>query len=228
MSTRDQLLSKLRAARRPFDDAPPRPHNYLPVTLQDDTSSAALLERFTREVTSLQGAVHVTSGDDAARTAVIDLLAQHKATRVIAWDFEHIPVEGLASAISDANIEIIHPETRDDMRLERLTAAEGAQVSITGADAAAATTGTLIFTTAPGRGRIPTILAPVHIAVITLDQLVTRVEDWIKTLRADDLHTVRERANFCFVSGPSRTGDIEMELILGVHGPGVLHVIVKT
>lgn len=228
MSTRDDLLNKLRAARRPFENAPPRPKHYLPVTIQDDTTPDALLERFTREVTNLKGEVHTAEGDAAARECVLDLLRQYEATRIIAWDFLHIPVDGLEGAVRDAGIEVLHPETRDDLRTDMLVSAEAAQVGLTGADAAAAATGTLIFTTAPGRGRLPTILAPVHIAVITRDQLVTRVEDWVKTLRDGDMETIRHSANFCFVSGPSRTGDIEMELILGVHGPGAVHVIVKT
>jgi L-lactate dehydrogenase complex protein LldG len=110
--------------------------------------------------------------------------------------------------------------------VETLAAAAEAQVGLTGADAAAATTGTLVFTTAPGKGRIPTVLAPVHIAVITLNQIVPRLESWVAAQRASGL-PLTDSANFCFISGPSRTGDIEMQLILGVHGPGKVHVVVR-
>lgn len=228
MSTsRDQILTKLRSARqRPFDDAPPRPKSYLPVTILEDESPEALLERFTRELNGLSSDVFAVEGDDAARAKVLELLEQHEARSILAWDFAHIPVEGLEAAIRATGIEIIQPDTHDEMRMEMLTASAEAQVGLTGADAAAATTGTLIFTTAPGKGRIPTVFAPLHIAVITLDQLVPRIESWVAAQRAAGI-PLREHANFCFVTGPSRTGDIEMQLILGVHGPGRVQVIVK-
>ena len=226
MSSREQILNKLRAGRRPFDDAPPRPQEYLNVTLQDDESPDALLERFTSELAGLKGEVIAVKGDAAARKKVLELLAEHQAKCILAWDFANIPVKGLETAIRDAGIEIIQPEAHDEMRMELLSASAEAQVGLTGADAAAATTGTLIFTTAPGKGRIPTVLAPVHIAVIRLDQLVPRIESWIAAQREAGL-PLTSSANFCFISGPSRTGDIEMELILGVHGPGQVRVIVK-
>lgn len=225
-SSRETILNKLRSAHRPFDDAPPRPQTYLNVTVQDDESPDALLERFTRELTALKGDVFTVEGDDAARAKVLELLAQHETKSIIAWDFAYIPVEGLEVAIRAAGIDIVQPDTHDEMRMEILSASAEAQVGLTGADAAAATTGTLIFTTAPGKGRVPTVLAPVHIAVITLDQLLPRLESWIAVQRAQGL-PLTNSANFCFVSGPSRTGDIEMQLILGVHGPGKVQVIVK-
>jgi len=227
-SARDTILNKLRAsAQRPFPDAPPRPKHYHPVTIQEDESAEALLERFTTELKNLKAEPFVVDDDAAARVQVLALLEEHEARRIIAWDFAHIPVTGLEAAIRAAGIEILYPDAHDDYRAEMLAAAEGAQVGLTGADAAAATTGTLIFTTGAGKGRIPTVLAPVHIAIITQDQILTRIESWVARLRADALGEFRSHANFCFVSGPSRTGDIEMELILGVHGPGRVQVVVK-
>ena len=228
MSTsRDRILDKLRAARRPFDDAPPRPKIYLPVTVLEDSSPDALLTRFEQELTRLAGKLFTASGDDVARDLVLERLKAHGAEQIIAWDFAHIPVDGLEAAIRDAGIGIIEPRTHGDDRARVLARSAGAQVGLTGADAAAATTGTLIFSTAPGKGRIPTVLAPVHIAVITFDQIVPRIESWIAAQRQNGLQAFRAGANFCFITGPSRTGDIEMELILGVHGPGQVEVIVK-
>ena len=225
-SSRETILEKLRAARRPFADAPPRPQQYLDVTVQAEETPAALLERFSRELANLHGEVIPVTGDDEARAKVLELLATHGAESIIAWDFAFIPVEGLEAAIRDAGIAIVQPNVQDEFRMETLATSAEAQVGLTGADAAAATTGTLIFTSAPGKGRLPTVLAPVHIVVITLDQIMPRLENWVAAQRLQGL-PLQASANVCFVSGPSRTGDIEMELILGVHGPGKVQVIVK-
>ncbi|MFN8530372.1 MAG: LUD domain-containing protein, partial [Anaerolineae bacterium] len=156
MSSRDAILNKLRAARRPFEDAPPRPKSYLEVTVQDDLSTDALIERFSVELTRLMGTPVIVNGDAEARDKVIELLQKHNAARIIAWEFQHIPVEGLEAAVKAAGIEILHPDTHDEFRAETLSAAESAQVGLIGADAVAATTATLIVSTAPGKGRIPT------------------------------------------------------------------------
>ena len=189
---------------------------------------AGLLERIFPELIALKGDVFPVEGDSAACDQVMRLLQTHNTTRILAWDFAYIPVDGLESAIRESGIEIVQPNTHTHPERDALLVeSAGAQVGITGADAAAATTGTLIFTTAPGKGRIPTVLAPVHIAVINQSQLLPRIESWIALQRQNGLQAFTQSANFCFVTGPSRTGDIEMELILGVHGPGKVQVVVK-
>jgi L-lactate dehydrogenase complex protein LldG len=228
MTSRDQILNKLRAARPPFPDAPPRPQHYQPVTTVADTTPEGLLARFTAELERLAGQVWVVEGDAAARDKILDLLGhEHQASHILAWDFTHIPVTGLREAIEAAGVHVTIPLLHDDYRAETIAAIRDAEVGLTGAEAAIAATGTLVVRTAAGKGRIPTILPPVHIVVVTLDQLLPRLEDWAAHERASGLKSIHESANIAFISGPSRTGDIEMALILGVHGPKVLQVIIK-
>lgn len=227
-TSRDKILSKLRAARQPFPDAPPRPKAYLPVTALDDSSPGALLERFTAELVRLNGEVFVVDDDAAARDCLLHLIAGHDARALLAWDFRHIPVDGLEAAIREAGVEITFPDIRDEMRAETLAALEPVPLGLTGADAAAATTGTLIVSTGPGKGRIPSILPRAHIAVIRQSQIVPRIEDWIAGQRAAGLQTIRESASLNFITGPSRTADIEKNLVLGMHGPEQVQVVVIT
>lgn len=225
MTSRENILNKLRA-NRPFEDAPPRPRIYAPVTEIEDTTPEGLLARFSLEMERLKGEVFIADGDAAARETVLELLKSHSAARAIAWDFGCIPVDGLEAAMRGAGVEVLHPNTHVGDRAAILAASEQAQVSLTGVDAAVAATATLIVTTAPGKGRIPTVLAPVHIAIIRQEQIVPRLENWVAAQRAKGIDTLRQSANFCFITGPSRTGDIEMELILGVHGPGRVQAVV--
>lgn len=226
-TSRDKILNKLRAARQPFPDAPPRPKQYLPVTRLEDATPEALLERFTAELTRLNGQVFLVQDDAAACQQVLDLLKSHEAQAVLAWDFEHIPVAGLRDALEQASITIHHPDIHAEARTDILHELAAVPVGITGADAAAATTGTLIVSTTPGRGRIPSVLPPVHIAVITQDQILPRIEDWIAQQRAAGLAAVADSASLVFISGPSRTADIEKNLVLGMHGPEQVQVIIR-
>jgi L-lactate dehydrogenase complex protein LldG len=226
-SSREQILNKLRAARKPFPDAPPRPQQYQPVAPIDDISPDGLIKRMTFEMERLLGQVFPVDGDEGACNKVMELLKSHNATRILAWDFQYIPVKGLEKAIKDSSIEIIQPEMHDEFRAETIETIRDAQVGLTGVDAVAAATSTMIVSTGPGKGRLPTVLAPVHIAVVDIKQVVPRLEDWLAAERKNGLQKMWNSANICFISGPSRTADIEMEMILGVHGPGKVQIVVK-
>lgn len=226
-SSRDTILSRLRAARRPFPNAAPRPAAYLPVTEIDDTTTEGLLARFTEELERLTAHVYPVEGDDAAIAQVRALLGQFSVDHVLAWDFQYIPVAGLEEALRADGCRMTFPDLHADDRAQHAALIKTAGAGIIGADAAAATTGTLIVSTAPGKGRMPSVLPPVLIAIITIDQLVPRLESWLAAERASGMAHIRDSSNLCFITGPSRTGDIEMALVLGVHGPGEVHVIVK-
>ena len=227
ISSREQILNKLRAARQPFPDAPPRPKQYMPVAPLDDTTPDGLLKRFSFELDRVMGQVFPVDGDEGARACVLDLLKTNNTTHILAWDFKYIPVDGLEAAIRNAKIEITHPEMHDEFREETIESIRGAQVGLAGVDAAIAATGTMVFSTALGKGRLPTVIAPMFIAVITIDQILPRLEDWVAQQRSTNLDLMWKSANICFNTGPSRTADIEMQMILGVHGPGKVRVVVK-
>lgn len=226
-TSRDTILNKLRAARKGEIAAPPRPKDYLPVTVIDDTSTEGLINRFVEEITFLKGEAFVVEGDSAACAKILDLIGAQQTTHILAWDFTHIPVAGLASALKGVGIEVTHPELNDEFEFETKAHIGGAGVGIVGVDYAAASTGTLIMTSGKGRSRAATILPPALIAVVTVDQLIPRIEDFVAAQRANGLDSMWNKANIFFVTGPSKTGDIEMNLILGVHGPGIVKVIIK-
>ena len=226
-SSRDKILNKLRAAQQPFPDAPPRPKQYVPVTRLEDESLGALLARFREELERLDGEVFDVENDAAARACVVDLLQGHRAESVLAWGLEHIHVEGLATALGDANIQHRTLDIHQDQRQAILESGAQIPVGLTGAEAAFATTGTLLVQAAPGQDRIPTVLPRVHIVIISRDQILPRIESWVAQQRENDLSLITNSTNLCFITGPSRTADIEKKLVLGMHGPERLQVIIK-
>ena len=101
---------------------------------------------------------------------------------------------------------------------------EGAdRLAITGCFCAVAETGTLVFTTAPATPTASMLLPDTHVCVVRTDQVVSGMEEAFARVRAT--HGTMPRA-VNFVSGPSRTGDIEQTIVLGAHGPFRVHILV--
>lgn len=96
-------------------------------------------------------------------------------------------------------------------------------VGITGAFCAIAETGTLMLLSGPRTPASVSLLPETHIALVDAARIVPTMEDAFALLRAERGGLPR---SVNFVSGPSRTGDIEQTLVLGAHGPCRVHLIV--
>lgn len=96
-------------------------------------------------------------------------------------------------------------------------------VGITGCFAALAETGTLVLCSAADTPATTSLLPETHIAVLPASRIVADMETAWALLR-DELAELPRAVNF--VSGPSRTGDIEQTIVLGAHGPYRVHVVV--
>ncbi len=94
---------------------------------------------------------------------------------------------------------------------------------ITGVYCALAETGTLMMLSSPTTHAATSLLPETHIALVPASRIVRCIEDAWDLLRAERATLPRQVA---FVSGPSRTADIEMTLVLGIHGPYRVHIIV--
>ena len=207
MTSRDAILRRLRAVKPPYADEPP-PAEYLPVVPLDASDRAALIDRFVTKAEALSSVVHRCASEEQARATVLDIISPDD--RVLCWDFVHIPLPGLAEALDHAGIAIAPP---DDASV---------RVGITGADAALAATGSLVIASGAGKPRRTSLLPLVHVAVARAEQILPHMEAWIAEMRGENAFTDRAHV---IVSGPSRTADIAMELILGMHGPGALHIV---
>ena len=95
-------------------------------------------------------------------------------------------------------------------------------VGVTGVFAALAETGTLMVTSGPASPAAASLLPETHIAVVPVSRIVAHMEDGWELLRAE-LGEMPRAVNF--ISGPSRTGDIDQTIVLGAHGPYRVHMI---
>ena len=105
----------------------------------------------------------------------------------------------------------------------RKDALEACDAGITACEALVAQTGSILVSSATCGGRSLSVLPPVHVVVATPEQIVGTLADALELAR--DRHAGSPPSMLSFITGPSRTGDIERILVLGAHGPKELVVI---
>src|SRR5262249_50327629 len=99
-----------------------------------------------------------------------------------------------------------------------------ADMAISAAGYLIAETGSVVVMAAQAEPRSVSLLAPVHVVVAERAQLVPDLFDFFETILQPKSTSVPSSP--VFITGPSKTGDIELRLVTGVHGPGVLHVVI--
>ncbi len=100
---------------------------------------------------------------------------------------------------------------------------EKCPVGITECDALVAQTGSVLVTSRSAGGRALSVLPPHHIVLARREQLVPGLPDAIALLKAK--YGTNYPSMVSFITGPSRTGDIERILVLGAHGPKKLTIL---
>jgi L-lactate dehydrogenase complex protein LldG len=137
---------------------------------------------------------------------------------------ENLPAELVAAP--DPGLDAMGWDTRPLLRIRRGKAEAGDAVSLTPCLAAIAETGTLMLVSGPETPTTLNFLPDTHIVAVRADQVVAGYEDGWDLVRARagaDLAAWPRTVNF--ITGPSRTGDIEQRIQLGAHGPRRLHVV---
>ena len=210
-SSRTQILQRLRAAQRPFPDAPPPPTEYLPVVPRINSDQDSLTAQFIAAAEQLNCVVHKPATEREGMAVLLELLG--KDTAVSCWQPDLIPMPGLATALTDNGIKIAEPRDANT------------RVGITGSSAGLAATGSLILATGPGQIRSTSLLPPLHIAIIRCNQIISDLESWFARHKETSLDNLRQASNIVVISGPSRTADIALQMVMGMHGPRVLHII---
>ncbi len=200
---RAAILARVRVAQRtarlPAQDAErSAPRTRTPVET---------LARFREELTGLGVENFLEDAPEAVRSRVAGFT---EGKRVLAWNPELLPY-GVGSILASATLGA---GPRDEQAR--------AEVGVTGCDAAVAETGSLVLVSGQGRSRAISLLPSVHLAVVRREDIVFGMGDFFSAHAA----RIGAAASCTFVTGPSRTADIELTLTLGVHGPGKLVVVI--
>ena len=137
----------------------------------------------------------------------------------------HLTKEDAAEVFGvEPTVEAIQQEARKSLRKKFIEATVG----ISGANMAIAETGTIVLVTNEGNADLTTTLPPVHIALFGMDKLVATLDDAVAVLRmlprSGTGQIISSYVNW--ITGPSRSADIEQSLTIGVHGPRELHCVI--
>jgi L-lactate dehydrogenase complex protein LldG len=161
--------------------------------------------------------VQATVARVPSTTAIPEAVARYLAA-------ENLPAELVLAP--DPSLDEIPWEKRPLLHVRRGRAEAGDAVSLTPCVAAVAETGTLMLASGAHTPTTLNFLPDTHLVVVHADQVVASYEDGWDRLRAaaDSGSPLPRTVNF--VTGPSRTGDIEQRIVLGAHGPRRLHILV--
>ncbi len=221
---REHILAAARRAlgRGPLDAArraeldrrleAPTP-NLVPARAQIDR--AARLDLFCAMAEAAAATVQRVDGAGAVPGAVAEYLAH-----------ENLPPEAVMAP--DPGLDDIPWADRPLLTLRRGGTDGADRVSLTGAYAGVAETGTLVMTSGPESPNLLNLLPETQIVVLRAGQVMGADEEVIARLRAAG-GTAADPGflprTVCFIAGPSRSADIEQTLQLGAHGPRRLHII---
>jgi L-lactate dehydrogenase complex protein LldG len=219
----DRIRQKLPQALLP-GASPGHPGSFQKYSyLQADLSPEGLVKRFTQELQTLSGHVHPLADIEQVIPVILEILQRHQARQIIAWDDHALGLPWLCQGLVEAGITIAESElsAEDAARKARLGEIDPVIVGVTGAQGGLADTGSIALISGPGRGRLASLLPPIHIALLPQSKLYPSLPAFL----AAQPTATEIGSNLVFITGPSRTGDIEMTLSMGVHGPGEVHVI---
>lgn len=212
-AARKAIFSRIRSAQdRP---AEPTPAEYEAVRDYINQHSRGprpavgtnLVAHFAQQALRMSDTVDQVSRADDVPVAVAKYLdGIGVAKKAIAWK----TLENMAWPEAGVQVEFRPPRNED-------------LVGITGAFCAVAETGSLMLLSGPHTWSSASLLPETHIAILPASRIVAHMEDAFALARAE--HGELPRATN-FISGPSRTGDIEQTIVLGAHGPYRVHVII--
>ena len=182
-------------------------------------SPVDLVAEFRAQAQAVSAVVHGPVTRHGVARSVAAIAAGHGAKRFVCWD--DLPASGVITTLFAAGLERVDHEVPRGLRLDHNAGYFEVELGITGALAGLAESGSVILSHGPGRPRMASLVADIHIALLDVGHIHGSLAHWAR----ENPGVVRDTANLVAITGPSRTGDIEQALNLGVHGPRHVHIV---
>jgi L-lactate dehydrogenase complex protein LldG len=183
-----------------------------------------VVQQFKKKNETLAGSVHTVAGATEAAEKVLSILREAGAQRVALGELPEDIRQTLEQQCAQDGLDVLGWPF-DSTELPG--ALDSVQAGVSWAAFAIAETGSLVEFATDDAARLVSALPRVHVSVFRAEDLLETLEDAAPRIRTFFTENKRN-ANISFISGPSRTGDIEMRLTLGVHGPAETHAVIIT
>ena len=200
-----------------------------------------LIDRLMEMAAPINLKVTVLKDRGAAAAAIADLVRDKAPEfgdrkQVVMWRHPLLESLSLAEALAVQNVPLQVADV-EDADVDEASAQQERErirknvidsyIGITSADFCMADTATLVMRTRPGQARSVSLVPSIHVAVITLDQVIADLKELYALIQWDP-EVQKEGLTNCmtFISGPSKTADVEATMVHGAHGPREVHVYV--
>ena len=216
MTERAAFLATVRA--RLALGTPPNPAHPLPPPLDGvPLVHSSLLDpddlvgSFARNATAVKAVVHQVDAEELPPELLQEVVARHEVRRVVVSTDPEAQAAGQQLAHRGLDVSPVATRT-----------SAAADLGITVAAAAIATTGSVLQDSGRSGGRTASLLPPVHLCIVPASRIVPGTAEVLRSLGdGRDLPS-----NLVLITGPSRSGDIEQTMALGVHGPVTVELVV--
>jgi L-lactate dehydrogenase complex protein LldG len=208
VNAREQILGALRTGLHGAE-VPPLPA----VATAAPLAAAERAERFAATLAKVGGVVERVADFAQAAQRARDMLAAANVRTLARSDAPELA--GVCAGLPSTTRVLAVDAPRDELL--------AADAGLTTAQWGIAETGTLVLVSALEQHRLASLLPPLHVAILPVSRLLGTLGDAFAALRAPDGRLASR--TITFVTGPSRTADIELTLVVGVHGPKALHVL---
>lgn len=236
---KEEFLSSVRSALGRERAAPETPYPLLEETLSDLEAQAEkisrrlnenlpqILDQFERMARLGGWNLHRAQGYEDAIEYAVSLIKSLGVDSVVRSDqpvFEALPLDSALGNLGIKITQVSHgkDQSRESLREEMI----GAGIGVTGADYAVAETGSVVVMPRKGLSRLVSLVPPVHLALVRPQDVVETLTDLFLLRRLEFHRNGGEMGSYLnFITGPSRTADIESTLVVGVHGPREVHLV---
>jgi L-lactate dehydrogenase complex protein LldG len=186
-----------------------------------DREDQSLIDIFTNELGKVNGLSKVVNNEDELREYISNVTTGHDSKSCIIWETTLIRKLKVIEYLEGDGLRVIKSD--DKRQLEK------ADIGITEADYAIADSGTLVLFSNPKKPRLVSLITPIHIAILEPKNIVTNIFQLFQIVKHEYHPEILAKdpiSCLTFITGPSRTADIELNLTLGVHGPREVHILI--